>query len=353
MPKHKKMSIAKARSSIQTIWDATSKPVPTPKPPESVSTPRPPSQVRRDHASKEIEKALVQANQKLNEANQKLNEAVQKLQRDLRKESDQKKQWMTFAQAMDQTNKDPETRVFLESLCNAKCSTEFRMQLANCISGISHKNDGVDSKGFSPAYGEILPSAIMEGVFAKLWQGASEIVDLGMGRGFLLVQMMLWFLQAQQSMTFFAYELAKSRFQDSIKVIEQFNRIAQISEPEETKNMLLVQDNKNVSYKHEMKGGKSQLKLFLRQNCGTKHIHVYPPKPRVFYIFDIRLENKSDPQWINFWKGASVACHVLSFWCLPDIFPEPDWTCLQLPLATSWENDDGENEWTFYLYNKL
>jgi hypothetical protein len=184
-------------------------------------------------------------------------------------------------------------------------------------------------------YDEILPSGLLENPLKDLWQKAKCIADLGMGNGYIGLQMMIWFVEQRCNAIVYGYEAYENRY-----------AVART----------LMQRMQTFYYHADMKSGISLHNQ--AHTCGLSFDQG--PKLMLLHqdgleasaesldliIFNLKFRLEHKVNWAEFFSRCKIGASVVSRHHDELIFPANQWSSIPILLPTNLK----EQPQTFMLF---
>jgi hypothetical protein len=232
---------------------------------------------------------------------------------------------------------------------------------------------------FCGAFGEILPSWMnvqltdnVDESFAMIWQNAKTIVDLGMGNGRLIIQLLLWKLFKSLPVVIHGFEADETRYRSTHNFLHQTREYLELMQPyfnfwiepcypTASNHTATIQTHSfaknSEKSKDDSKASKDKDKnepTKVEQQIHANHENglTYKDVDQVdFFIFDIALDTKNKDetadQWRKFFSKTKPGAAVLVYHDHnTSIFPHLDWIMSPVTLPTTWSSYGGHR---FYL----
>jgi hypothetical protein len=209
------------------------------------------------------------------------------------------------------------------------------------------------------AYGEIFPAELFNAEFAKIWQNSNLIADLGMGRGYVLLQMLLWFQENFRDVKLMGYDIFETYFAQSKSFMQSMKSYFDLWHSDTSTTATLVQlkspEASTKTESHPMQEIRVETKnaagVTFLQTLQTFNANGLNAKTNVehidFFIFDIIVPSNAREAWKAFFlqakKGARVLCYDTY-----EIFDAKVWQKSSLRLRTTW----GKSGYPFQLMTK-
>jgi hypothetical protein len=208
---------------------------------------------------------------------------------------------------------------------------------------------------FNPAFGEILPSWInveqtddynKNKTFREIWQNAKVVVDLGMGYGRFILQLLLWYHYYGLPVTIYGYELSPRKFQTAQQYLQQTRDhmddvTSFLIHCQNAKNHATVKNRRPIV----TKGCESKRSCRLIPVFADGLTHDQDKISQTdFFIFDIAVDFKQTRQrWREFFFKAKQGAAVLVFKDDTDdpIFPNSLWHIKTITLPATWASSPG------------
>jgi len=249
---------------------------------------------------------------------------------------------------------DDAKAVFEKDLANSKLKDTEKRLLEYLFSGIPHGHIQIEHclEERWTTYGQVLPTALFK--LKKVIEEAHEIVEVGMGRGFALFQMVLMCLS--KDVVFHGYEMVPSRFACAEMMLKRYKTLL-----EAYKNLSKDDD----TYKDHILAQLGEKKIFLHEKNAVSH---QDPSTVDFWMFDIALSctddrpeaehsaiKKEHQQWAAMFTKAKPGCTVVAYssrqGSIDTVFPETEWNRGKIDLPVTWNQRSGGTS-SFHLLTK-